>query len=120
MKAWMDATNTSIVTLVNGTANVREPYGLTIDFESELLYWTDAYLHRISVYDLHSGNMSVLLQSSGDLLAPRGIGVSAVSSLKMIHVIRKTSLVFPTRSDTNRPVQSEKLRSFKVQILEED
>ena len=80
MKAWMDATSTSIITLVNGTTNIREPYGLTIDFESELLYWTDAYLHRISVYDLHTGNTSILLQSSGNLQAPHAIGVSSVSA----------------------------------------
>ena len=79
MKAWMDGHSTSIVTIVNGTNNVREPYGLTIDFESEMLYWTDSYLHRITVYDLHTGNMTILIQSTANLQSPHAIGVSSVS-----------------------------------------
>ncbi|XP_046548454.1 sortilin-related receptor-like [Haliotis rubra] len=59
-RAWMDGTNSSVQTIVNGSS-VRWPNGLAIDLPSEQLFWTDAGLHKLFVSDLEGHNIRMLI-----------------------------------------------------------
>ncbi|XP_048254148.1 sortilin-related receptor-like isoform X1 [Haliotis rufescens] len=72
-RAWMDGTNTSVQTIVNGS-NVRWPNGLAIDLPSEQLFWTDAGLHKLFVSDLEGQNIRTLVR--GMLNAPHPFSIA--------------------------------------------
>ena len=80
MKAWMDGSNTSVTTVISGSEHLAEPNGLAIDYEAEVLYWTDSALYRITAYDLLTGNTHILIQGYANVPYPYAIGVSQVSS----------------------------------------
>ena len=81
MKAWMDASNTSIKTVFNRSIDIQSPRGLAIDYEAQVLYWTDDALQRISTIDLHTGNRTILVRQNMNVQEPGAIGLSKVSSV---------------------------------------
>ena len=48
--------------------------GLSVDWVNEKLYWTDATLKQIEVYDMQAGTRKVLI-STGNTTSPRAIVV---------------------------------------------
>ncbi|XP_067676191.1 sortilin-related receptor-like [Haliotis asinina] len=73
-RAWMDGTNSSVQTIVNGS-HVRWPNGLAIDLPSEQLFWTDAGLHKLFVSDLEGHNIRTLVRGMLNAPHPFSIGV---------------------------------------------
>ncbi|XP_050433383.1 low-density lipoprotein receptor-related protein 1 isoform X2 [Adelges cooleyi] len=71
-KAWMDGSNrTNFV-----KADVQWPIGLTLDFFTRRLYWSDVYHDRIERIDLDGNNREVLKRS-----APYPYGVAVYNDL---------------------------------------
>lgn len=67
-RAWMDGNNrSSFVTL-----DVQWPIGLTLDFFTRRLYWSDVYNDRIERIDLDGSNREVIKRS---IPYPYGIAI---------------------------------------------
>ncbi|KAK6173276.1 hypothetical protein SNE40_016756 [Patella caerulea] len=73
-QAWMDGTKSSIKTIVNGSL-IQWPNGLTIDIQSEKIYWTDAGKHTIMSADFNGRNQETLVQGLYYVPHPYAIGV---------------------------------------------
>lgn len=76
VSAYMDGTNQNVV--INGSDRVHWPNGLAIDFQFDRLYFTDAFLDRISYCNLTGAGYQVLTQRHPLLLHPYAIGVFKV------------------------------------------
>ncbi|CAH1796241.1 unnamed protein product [Owenia fusiformis] len=72
-KAWLDGTNNR--TIVSGKQNVYWPNGITIDFQSEKIWWTDAHLDRIMSSDYNGQNRVILVSGSYNVPHPYSISV---------------------------------------------
>lgn len=83
VRAWMDGTHNE--TIVSGY-RVHWPNGITIDFRSDKIYWTDAYKHGI--YSANSDGQHVQVLKSGSYYIPHpySIGVFKVGFLSFISV----------------------------------
>eukprot|EP00105_Crassostrea_gigas_P046569 XP_019930717.1 PREDICTED: low-density lipoprotein receptor-related protein 6-like [Crassostrea gigas] len=63
-RATMDGTSRNYIT----TTGIEMPNGLTVDFTSNRLFWTDGLLNRIESSDFNGGNRQVLAYDSDALI----------------------------------------------------
>ena len=77
MKAWLDGSNS--LQIVNGSDRVHWPNGLAIDMSTQLLYFTDAYLDKISKCNLDGSGFRVLIEQSSLVQHPYAIAVFKVN-----------------------------------------
>ena len=61
-RAAMDGNHSSRTVLID--TNIKDPYGLTIDYETNRLYWTDDILHYIHSCDLDGSNRHNLVENT--------------------------------------------------------
>ncbi|KAL3886575.1 hypothetical protein ACJMK2_026559 [Sinanodonta woodiana] len=74
-KAYMDGQPNSLKVIVNGTTRLQFPNGITIDFQTERLYWTDAGLDRIMSCDVDGSNITTILSGTYYTPHPYSIGI---------------------------------------------
>ncbi|KAK3597987.1 hypothetical protein CHS0354_042340 [Potamilus streckersoni] len=75
VKAYMDGQPNSVKVIVNGTERLQFPNGITIDFQTERLYWTDAGLDRIMSCDMDGWNVTTILSGTSYVPHPYSIGI---------------------------------------------
>ena len=78
VRAWMDGSNYQII--VNGSL-VHWPNGITIDYRTDKIYWTDAYHHAIYSADSDGKNSRSVKYGSIYVPHPYSIGIFKVCCL---------------------------------------
>ena len=73
----MDGTVSSLTVIVRN--NLRWPNGITVDYQSERIFWTDASLDRITSAELDGSNPIVLVSGMSSVPHPYSIGIYKVS-----------------------------------------
>ena len=76
VRSGMDGSNMQVI--VNGTATVHWPNGVTIDHQLQRIYWTDAYLDQICSAELNGSNIRVEVSGTSRVPHPYSIGVFKV------------------------------------------
>lgn len=78
VRAWMDGSNYNVI--VNGSW-VHWPNGITIDYRTDKIYWTDAYHHAIYSADSDGKNSRSVKYGSFYVPHPYSIGIFKVCCL---------------------------------------
>jgi hypothetical protein len=99
MKSWLDGQH--IEAIVTGKTNVYWPNGITVDIQTEKIYWVDANRDRLVSATVNGTDIKVLVSGMYRIPHPYGISifkVSSVSSLLLrllyIHVVSVLCIVF--------------------------
>lgn len=99
-RAHMDGTSKTYI----ATQQIGWPNGLTIDFASQRLYWTDGKLNCIESSDLNGGNRRILLSDSdahlmGIVSHGQFLFYTAWNRQHVVKIDKKTGLKIPFMSD---------------------
>ena len=76
MKAWLDGSH--VTRLVYGRYYVRTPNGLTVDEQSQRIYWTDSTLHKVQSTRFTGGLRHTVVYGSASVPHPFSVATFKV------------------------------------------
>ena len=117
-KASMDGSGRQIL----HQTNMQQPYGIVVDIDAQLIYWTDVGLQRIEVSNVNGNSRRILLDSQTGVDRPYALSLHE----DMLYISDWNRRILATNKSGDQPVHTVSdtfctyLSTFGIQVIAEE